>query len=76
MAVKSFLALVPVGGHFAGGDGVDGEDEPVVVVAHVQTGQHAGQTQGRELLLGHGPAASGFGLQDVGAHNISLEPIL
>ncbi len=68
--------MVPVGRHFAGGDGVDGEDEAVVVVAHVKAGQHSGQTQGRELLLSHGPAASGFGLQDVGTHNIRLMEIL
>ena len=43
-----------------------------MVVAHVEAGQHSGQTEGRELLFGHAPAASRLGFEDVSLDDVSL----
>ena len=55
-----------------GWDGVDGENEAVVVEAHVEAGKHSGQTEGRELFLGNPPPSPWLGFEDVGADDVGL----
>ena len=67
----TFRLTRPLLAELPGGDGVHGEDHPVVVVPHEEAGQHAGQAEGREFLLGRGVTAAGRSLQDVGGHDVA-----